>query len=419
MKLKIFLTAVCACFLFASCIKEKSLKTFTLYRAEYTIKPEVVADAKLKEPTALKDLGSFVLYENTMYINEKNKGIHVVDYRNPSNPVNKGFIPIPGNMGVAIKNDILYADCYCDLFAFKIISNDNIQYQSSLKSVFVSRVQNFNQDNDWLTVTWNTKDTTVTMEDYEMYYEKGNMDSRLFSSSSVNATSSGSSNNNVPPNGNTSIGSSMAVFAIINDYLYTVDNSNLHTFSLKDALNPVLENNQYVNWNVETIFPFKDRLFIGSMSGMFIYSIQNPAIPSYISQFNHVRVCDPVIADDKFAYVTLRSGNRCGGFTNQLDVLNIETVTDPVLVNSYPFSNPHGLSKDRAVLFVCDGDGGLKILDASDPNNIVQKYTLNIDKVIDVVAYRNIAFVMLDNAIRFYSYDQQFNVQSLGSIAKN
>lgn len=413
MKLKFFLTAICACFLFTSCIKEKSLKTFTLYRAEYSIKPEVIADAKLKEPTALKDLGSFVLYENSMYINEKGKGIHVVDYRNPSSPVNKGFIPIPGNLGLAIKNDILYADCYCDLFAFKIISNDNIQYQTSLKNTFVSRVQNFNEDTDWLTVTWNTKDTTVTMEDYEQYYEKNFADGRL------SATSSNASSSNVPPNGNTSVGSSMAIFAIINDYLYTVDNSNLHTFSLKDALNPVLENNQYVNWNVETIFPFKDRLFIGSMSGMFIYSIQNPAIPSYISQFNHVRVCDPVIADDKFAYVTLRSGNRCGGFTNQLDVLNIETVTNPVLVNTYPFSNPHGLSKDRAVLFVCDGDGGLKILDATDPNNLIQKQTLHIGKVIDVVAYKNIAFVMLDNAIRFYSYDQQCNVQWLGSITKN
>jgi hypothetical protein len=225
--------------------------------------------------------------------------------------------------------------------------------------------------------------------------------------------------NNVPSGGGTSVGSSMAVFAIVNDYLYTVDNSDLHTFSLTDALNPVLQNKQHVNWNVETIFPFKDKLFIGSMSGMFIFSIQNPAIPSYISQFNHVRVCDPVIADDKFAFVTLRNGSRCGGFVNQLDVINIETVTQPVLVKSFPFSNPHGLSKDKNVLFVCDGESGLKVVDATDPGNLIHKQTLGIGKVIDVVAYKNVAFVMLTDAIRFYSYDQQFNLQWLGTLTKN
>lgn len=408
MRRSLFITACCA-LLFSACIKNKSYKTYTLSRAEYGVKPEVTANARVQEAQALKDLGSFVLYGTTMYINEKNKGIHIVDYGNPANPINKGFIPIPGNLGLSIKNNILYADCFCDLLAFKIGSNNDIQLQSSLKGVFLSRVQGFNEDTDYIKVTWNTKDTTVSMDDYHHYENTLKMD----------AMSPQTLANNVPGGGGTSIGSSMAVFAIVNDYLYTVDNLNLHTFSLKDALSPVLENKQEVNWNVETIFPFKDKLFIGSMSGMFIYSIQNPAKPSYVSQFNHVRVCDPVIADDQFAYVTLRNGSSCGGFTNQLDVLNIETITNPVLVKSFPFTNPHGLSKDKNVLFVCDGNAGLKVVDASDPNNLVTKQSLNIGKAVDVVAYKNIAFVMLENAIRFYSYDQQFNVQLLSSITKN
>jgi hypothetical protein len=409
MRLHLFITA-CLAMLFSSCLKNKNFKTYTISRAEYSVKSEVTAAARLQAAEPLKNLGSFVLYGTTMYINEKDKGIHVVDYSNPTSPINKGFIPIPGNLGLAIKNNILYADCYCDLLAFKIVSNQDIQLQTALKGVFISRVQGFNEDTEHIKVTWTKKDTTVSSDYYDQY--EGGI-------KTIDAASPQTLANNVPGGGGTSIGSSMAVFAIVNNYLYTVDNLNLHSFSLSDALNPKLENKQQVNWNVETIFPFKDKLFIGSMSGMFIYSIQNPTIPSYISRFDHVRVCDPVIADDQFAYVTLRNGSACGGFTNQLDVLNIENITNPVLVKSFPFSNPHGLSKDQNIMFVCDGGSGLKVVDASNPNDLVTKQSLNIGKAIDVVAYRNIAFVMLENAIQFYSYDQEFNVQLLSSLNKN
>ncbi len=414
MNSKFLFTSLFFLSLLTSCIKDKNFKTYTIYRAEYSIKPQIIEAATVQKPQALKDLGSFVLYNQTMYINEKNKGIHVVDYRNPSNPINKGFIPIPGNLGVAIKNNVLYADCYCDLFAFKILSNDNIQFQNSLKGVFNSRVQGNNSDTNCVKLTWIKRDTTVTATDYElnsMHIKAKNEPHRVSFVYNTAPTSGGG--------GGTSIGSSMAVFAIVNDYLYTVDNLSLHSFSLKDALHPTLENKQMVNWDVETIFPFKDKLFIGSMSGMFIYSIQNPALPSYISQFNHVRVCDPVIADDSFAYVTLRNGSQCGGFVNQLDVINIETITSPKLVKSFPFTHPHGLSKDGNVLFVCDGSSGLKVVDATDVNNLITKHSLSIGKAVDVVAFNQIAFVMLDDAINFYSYDQSFNIQLLGTLTKN
>ena len=61
------------------------------------------------------------------------------------------------------------------------------------------------------------------------------------------------------------------------------------------------------SWNVETIFPFKDKLFIGSQNGMFVYNINNADNPSLVGQFSHVQSCDPVIADDDYAYVTLRT----------------------------------------------------------------------------------------------------------------
>jgi hypothetical protein len=376
----------------------------------------VKLSAKVQQPVALKDLGSFVLYNNTMYINERNKGIHVIDYSNPVSPVNKGFIPIPGNLGVSIKNNVMYADCYSDLFVFNIQSNENIQFQKSIDYVFPGRYGYLNYDTNYVKLKWIKKDTTVTQEYYDRNYDKGlNYDTGVYATTTSNQSSAASS---VPTNGN-SIGSSMAVFAIINDYLYTVDQSKLNTFSLKDALNPVKENSQQVGWNIETIFPFKDKLFIGSTTGMFIYSLVNPSLPAYVSVFNHVRACDPVIADDKFAFVTVRSGAICGGSVNQLDVLNIENIATPTLLKSLQFSNPHGLSKDGNVLFVCDGNSGLKVVDATDVNNLIIKQSLSIGKAIDVVALNQKAFVMLENGIQIYSYNQQFNLTLLSTITKN
>jgi len=412
MKTKILFTTLFLALLSSSCIKDKGYKTYTISRPEYSVKSGVKEGAKLQEPQALKNPGSFVLYNTTMYINEKNKGIHVIDYRNPTSPVNKGFVPIPGNLGISLNNGVLYADCYCDLFVFKLLADQTIQFQNSVPNTFLTRMQTFNYDTNYVTLNWIKKDTTVSVDDYMRIHNYGT------NSDGIQHFSANANSNNNPPRG-TSVGSSMAVFTIVNDHLYTVDNSNLHAFSLADALHPTLESKQHVNWNVETIFPFKNKLFIGSMSGMYIFSTDNPSQPTYISQFNHVTVCDPVIADERFAFVTLRSGNSCGGFTNQMDVLNIETITNPVLVKSFPFTNPHGLSKDGNVLFVCDGQAGLKIVDATDINALTLKQTLPVGKAIDVIAYKQLAFVMLENAIQIYSYDQQFNVQLLSTINKN
>lgn len=412
MKIKVSLLSLAGIvFVLSSCLKEKTLRTYTIYRSDYAVKPEVKENAKLHNPQSLKDLGSFVLYNNAMYINEKNKGIHVIDYSNPSNPTNKGFIPIPGNKGLSIKNNILYADCYCDLFVFKIQSDQSVTLENAIEKVFPYCINYQNADSNYLAFTVTKKDTIVSNDYQNARYECFNCD-RMF----VSSVASPANNN---PSGSTSVGSSMSVFTIVNDYLYTVDNSKLNSFSLSNPVNPSKVASQYISWNIETIFPFKDKLFIGSMSGMFIYSLTNPASPEYISQFNHMRVCDPVIADDKFAFVTLRTGATCGGTINQLDVVNITTITSPVLLKSFPFTNPHGLSKDKNVLFVCDGTAGLKMIDASNVNNLLVKQTFEIGNAIDVVAYNNKAFVMLEDAIKIYAYDQQFTLNLLGTLNKN
>ncbi|NDC79539.1 MAG: hypothetical protein EBZ67_16965, partial [Chitinophagia bacterium] len=173
--------------------------------------------------------------------------------------------------------------------------------------------------------------------------------------------------------------------------------------------------------DIETIFPYKNRLFLGSQTGMFIYDASDKDNPRKLGQFTHARACDPVVADDTHAYVTLRSGNRCVGNLNQLDVVDVSNLMSPKLVKSYPMKGPAGLSKDGNLLFICDGSDGLKIYDASKPDNIVLLKTIPLADAYDVIAWNRIALTVAKDGIHFidYSNPQQAFIAGKVTITKS
>lgn len=72
-----------------------------------------------------------------LLINEKNKGIHVVDNR-IKHKVTKGdyFIEIPGNVDMAVKDGYLYADSFTDLVVLDIRDISNIKTVSRKEAIF-------------------------------------------------------------------------------------------------------------------------------------------------------------------------------------------------------------------------------------------------------------------------------------------
>lgn len=84
----------------------------------------------------LEEAGKIYRYQNYLFVNEPNQGIHVYDNTHPDAPVHKGFIVIPGNLDIAIKNGYLYADSYVDLIVIDLSNPDNLVVTKRIEDVF-------------------------------------------------------------------------------------------------------------------------------------------------------------------------------------------------------------------------------------------------------------------------------------------
>ena len=398
MKKYFTLLPVLFCIVLQGCLKDKLTKTYSIWQPVYKTKTEVYAAIKSNTPRNITAPGKLFIIGNYVFLNEIDKGVHVIDNSDPSNPVIKTFIDIPGNLDIAVKGNTLYADLYSDLVAVDIANPLQARFIKYIPHVFPERSygNGFINDSNLIIVDWIKKDTTVRINSNPVRYDAVTLGGTLYSS-----YASGPASGSSAPTG---IAGSMARFSIVNNYLYTVNQSKLSAFNIINPENPLIVSSLQVGWNIETIYPFANKLFIGSMNGMFIYDISNPAAPVSQGSFQHIRSCDPVVADNNYAFVTLRGGSMCGGFSNQLDIVNISNLQSPVLAKTYPMTNPHGLAKDNNLLFICDGKDGLKMYDATDPLSITLKKTISGIETFDAIAWNKNLLVVAKDGLYQYDY---------------
>jgi hypothetical protein len=313
--------------------KCETTQELVYFKPVYTTLEDLRSSVDVIEPQPLTAIGKIYIKDNWLFVNEPGKGIHLFDNADPASPVRESFINVPGNTNLAVKGNILYADSYVDLVAIDISDIGNIHEVHRLENIFT----NYNtlgiqlDANNGLITDWiEHSEVKVYESDCDgniqpwggIYYLEGVAMPQSFASDMRAAIAPGTGSG-------PGAGGSMARFTINDNYLYTLDAGDVQTFNISSLTNPVAEGRTPVSWDMETIFPYKNNLFIGSQSGMHILDLSNPASPERISTYEHVRVCDPVVVQDTLAFVTLRSGTECQGFTNQLEVINIADVTQP------------------------------------------------------------------------------------------
>ncbi len=395
-------------FMVSSCMQDTCTRemTYTKYTPIFMSINDIRQDAVFANSRDLEKPGKIYYYNNYIFVNELREGIHIIDNTNPSSPQNLGFIEIKGNVDMAVRNNILYADNYMDLLAIDISNPLAPVQMSRQQSVFPT----LGTDANGSILTHYESEVVTEMVSCSNAWWGGGI---FFEGDVVMSIDNGTGAAAVPKG----VGGSMARFTIVENYLYTVDNSNLHIFDITNGTNPNEIGSQSIGWNIETIFPNANKLFIGSANGMLIYDISTPATPTFVSEFSHAGACDPVFVDGDLAYVTLRSGTFCQGFNNQLDVINIANPKEPSLLKTYSMDNPHGLAIANKTMFLCEGEYGLKVLDINDALDIKE---LNYHKGLttyDVIALsNNLLLVIGDDGFYQYDYSDVNNLNLLSKI---
>lgn len=217
--------------------------------------------------------------------------------------------------------------------------------------------------------------------------------------------------------GSTGQGGSLARFTIAQGHLYVVDHMELHTYSLVDPANPQHTDKVILGRNIETIYSYKDRLFIGSQDAMYIYSISDAAHPDKMGEASHVRACDPVVADDSVAYVTVRSGNTCGGTLNALYVYDVTNLLNPRERNMYTIESPWGLGMSGNTLFVCNGPNGLSAYDVTNRYNPQLERKYSDDTYYDVIPYENMLICMVEGGMLLYEMRSDGQLVKMAKIS--
>lgn len=381
--------------LLTSCSKDLTRVevTYTEATAVYGDLTEIRATPLIGEMQEVVNPGKIFTSAEVLLIGEEGKGIHVIDNSNPENPVTTAFINVPGNREFFVRDNTIYAESYYDMVKIDISNLQQPQLVDRVENAFASEFIDeqgrtligfeFERVTKKLDPSDNVYNMVVDGQDQFIYYD---FNQRLIPESAVPASFAGSSNS--------SIGSVNRI-AYYKDHVYVVSRSVLSTFS--DAGKFELLNSNATGWEMETVFPHQDRLFVGTRQSVDIYDLSDLANPQQVGNFWHATSCDPVYPDGDVAYVTLRTGDisNCPGDENALVVLDINNIQTPQSIQEITMESPYGMTLIGDQLFVGEGANGLKIFDATNRKDIeLAKHDESIEAY-DVIAHPTRADMVL------------------------
>ena len=405
---------------FSSACTDKVFETFNANSPIYMSYSDLRSAVKMNTAQRLNNPGKIYFKDNFIFINEKMRGIHVFDVSDPKNPQNKGFIEIPGNVDIAIKDNILYADSYVDLVAIDVSSFSAMKEVGRVEKVFPYTLPTYDtkypvarlDETKGVVTAWEVKSVRQELEQryYPIYYSAAYY--AMDKASGLSNAGGGTSGTSY------GVGGSMARFGLYKDFLYVVNQSSLLTFKLNSNSQVTLLSTNYVNWNAETIFITDNHLFLGTQNGLIVMTLEVPEMPVQIGNFAHMTSCDPVVIKGDLAFITLKGGSTCrGGILNQLDVVQMSnSYSKFTLLKSYPMFGPQGLGIDDDLLFLCDGDAGLKIYNAADPLAITQIAIFPSINAYDVIPMNDYLFMIGEKGFTLYDYSNIQDIKQIGFI---
>ncbi|MFT4661627.1 MAG: hypothetical protein ACI8XB_001905 [Patiriisocius sp.] len=216
---------------------------------------------------------------------------------------------------------------------------------------------------------------------------------------------------------------SLAKMIAVENHLYVINDSEMKIFEISNPQSPIYKNTVDVGFGIETLFPFGEHLFIGSVDGMYIYDITDPTNPFLTTeeQVQHIAGCDPVVANENYAYVTLNTlRTSCGNLqaANVLMVYDISDISNVTLISSRSMDGPKGLALDGDLLFICDAEDGVEVFDLSeDPKFPFPILTIDGFTANDLIANNGHMMVVCEDGVRQFDYTNIDNVSLMSFLS--
>jgi hypothetical protein len=110
---------------------------------------------------------------------------------------------------------------------------------------------------------------------------------------------------------------SITRFAVMGDYLYSLDMNQILVFEISDNGETQQVNTVPADYGLETIIIYDETIYVGSTTSLYILDISVPASPVVLSKLDREQIliggCDPVVVKGDYAYSTVKIiENRCG-----------------------------------------------------------------------------------------------------------
>lgn len=429
--MKKYLAIPFSALLLTGCLKDKHIekKTYVANAPIYMSYERLANEVKIEEPREVCTPRKFYSTGQFLFVNELGKGVHIINNVDPRNPVNLKFISLPGNVDMSVKGDYLYADSYSDLVTFDVSDVNNITEVCRETRVFEYVLPPHNTDYpismidpiQGVVVDWEVKQVTEECvngdcgQSYSVDFnnERLVMNDMAFAEGGTMQTGKMEGVN---------VAGSMSRFMVRDNNLYAISSiSDVAIFDVSNAACPTKDREVELQWGIETLFSYKDKMFVGAETGMYIYDLSNEDDPTYVSTFEHVESCDPVVVYEDKAYVTVRAGGECGGWESQLNVIDITNIEQPREIASYTLSEPYGLGIDgqNDILFVCDGSAGVRIFEnidsQADAGYLQQTSSLNVDSY-DVIPMNGHMILVGNSGVNQYNYSNINDIQLMSQI---
>jgi len=295
------------------------------------------------DPNHINIPGKMYVSGNLLFVNDLYTGVHIFDISDPTQPLRKDFITISNNVDIAVWSNALYADSDGNILIYDISNASDpvlVKVLSNVVSFPYNALSSLPVDTNNY---YGYNGPSCSCTPYDLPTEEGV--SPVYSD-----------------------GGLLDRFSVVNGILYTFKNGDIiKAYGLSDPTNPQPASSANIPLrNVESVYPYQNKLFIGTADGMMIYGVSNPSNPVYLAQHSQIHALDPFVISSNIAYFVLR--NVSDWPKNRLEVVDMSVLTNFRTLFKIPMYGPQGLGTLGDYLYIADGYEGLKRFGISNLN---------------------------------------------------